>query len=96
MDDTEIVQRISELAEEEHNLERSHAGEGLSEQEQAGCANGCRSCSTSAGTCCASAAHGDRAASTPTRRMRGRGDRRALRAVAARNADNTVPHLVAR
>ena len=30
MDDAEIIQRISELADEEHRLERSHAGEGLS------------------------------------------------------------------
>ncbi len=29
MDDAEIVQRISELAQEEHRLERSHAGTGL-------------------------------------------------------------------
>jgi Protein of unknown function (DUF2630) len=34
MDDAEIVQRISALAEEEHRLERSHAGDGLSESEQ--------------------------------------------------------------
>ena len=33
MDDAEIVQRISALADEEHQLERSHAGEGLSEAE---------------------------------------------------------------
>lgn len=32
MDDAEIVRRISELADEEHQLERSHAG-GLSEEE---------------------------------------------------------------
>jgi len=30
MDDSELIRRISELAEEEHQLERSHAGEGLS------------------------------------------------------------------
>ncbi len=35
MDDADIVRRISELAEEEHHLERSHAGEGLSQEEQA-------------------------------------------------------------
>ena len=30
MDDTEIVRRITELADEEHRLERSHVDEGLS------------------------------------------------------------------
>jgi hypothetical protein len=36
MDDVEIVRRISELADEEHQLERSHSGEGrLSEDEVA-------------------------------------------------------------
>ncbi|MGH3369633.1 MAG: DUF2630 family protein [Nocardioidaceae bacterium] len=30
MDDHEIVKRISDLADEEHQLERSHTGEGLS------------------------------------------------------------------
>lgn len=30
MDDAEIVRRIGELADEEHELERSHAGTGLS------------------------------------------------------------------
>lgn len=34
MDDAQIVQRINELADEEHRLERSHAGEGLSAEEQ--------------------------------------------------------------
>ena len=34
MDDSEIVQRINALADEEHRLERSHAGEGLSAEEQ--------------------------------------------------------------
>ena len=34
MDDAEIVHRISELAEEEHQLELSHVGDGLSEEEQ--------------------------------------------------------------
>jgi len=34
MDDVEIVHRISKLADEEHQLERSHAGDGLSEEEQ--------------------------------------------------------------
>ena len=34
MDDAEIVRRISELANEEHELERSHAGKGLSVDEQ--------------------------------------------------------------
>jgi hypothetical protein len=29
MDDVDIVRRISELADEEHRLERSHAGDGL-------------------------------------------------------------------
>jgi uncharacterized protein YjaG (DUF416 family) len=33
MDDVEIVRRISELADEEHQLERSHTGEGLSDDE---------------------------------------------------------------
>ena len=35
MDDTEIVHRISELADEEHRLERSHAGDSLSQDELA-------------------------------------------------------------
>lgn len=34
MDDQEIVSRINELAEEEHQLERSHSGDGLSPEEQ--------------------------------------------------------------
>ena len=33
MEDVEIMHRISELADEEHRLERSHVGEGLSEAE---------------------------------------------------------------
>jgi hypothetical protein len=33
MDDVEIVQRIGELADEEHRLERSHAGKDLSDEE---------------------------------------------------------------
>ena len=33
MDDVEIVRHISELAAEEHALERSHAGKGLSGDE---------------------------------------------------------------
>ena len=33
MDDQEIVRRINELADEEHLLERTHAGEGLAEEE---------------------------------------------------------------
>jgi hypothetical protein len=33
MDDVEIVRRITELADEEHRLERSHAGNGLSDAE---------------------------------------------------------------
>jgi hypothetical protein len=33
MDDLEIVRRIGELADEEHNLERSHEGESLSESD---------------------------------------------------------------
>jgi hypothetical protein len=33
MDDVEIVQRISALANEEHQLERSHTGTGLSDEE---------------------------------------------------------------
>jgi hypothetical protein len=35
MDDAEIVQRISALADEEHGLERAHAGEGLSDEDVA-------------------------------------------------------------
>ncbi len=35
MDDVEIVHRTAELADEEHRLERSHVGEGLSEEELA-------------------------------------------------------------
>ena len=31
MDDAELVARIGQLADEEHALERSHAGEGLSD-----------------------------------------------------------------
>jgi hypothetical protein len=33
MDDAEIVQRIRELADEEHALEQTHAGKGLSRDE---------------------------------------------------------------
>lgn len=33
MDDSDLVQRISALADEEHALERSHAGDGLDEGE---------------------------------------------------------------
>jgi len=35
MDDADVVGRINELANEEHELERSHAGAGLSEEEVA-------------------------------------------------------------
>ena len=35
MDDVEIVHRITELTDEEHQLERSHAGKGLSKEELA-------------------------------------------------------------
>ena len=35
MDDLEIVRHIGELADEEHTLERSHAGEALSDDELA-------------------------------------------------------------
>jgi hypothetical protein len=35
MDDEQVVARIGELADEEHQLERSHAGDGLSDEEQA-------------------------------------------------------------
>jgi len=35
MDDAEIVQRISQLADEEHQLERSHTGGGLTDDETA-------------------------------------------------------------
>jgi hypothetical protein len=34
MDDDEIVRRINGLAEEEHQLERSHLGGGLSQEEK--------------------------------------------------------------
>ncbi len=34
MDDVEIVHRISELADEEHQLERSHTGEGLTDEQK--------------------------------------------------------------
>lgn len=33
MDDLDIVRRIGELADQEHDLERSHAGDGLAEAE---------------------------------------------------------------
>jgi uncharacterized protein YjaG (DUF416 family) len=35
MDDIELVRRISELADEEHALERTHEGKGLSKDELA-------------------------------------------------------------
>jgi Protein of unknown function (DUF2630) len=35
MDDAELVERINELVEEEHRLERAHVGEGLDEDETA-------------------------------------------------------------
>jgi len=35
MDDVDIVRHIGELSEEEHRLERTHAGEALSEPELA-------------------------------------------------------------
>ena len=35
MDDREIVRRIGELAQEEHDLERSHVGSGLADDELA-------------------------------------------------------------
>ena len=35
MDDQEIVRRINELADEEHSLERTHAGTGLAGDELA-------------------------------------------------------------
>jgi len=35
MDDVDIVRHIGELTDEEHRLERSHVGEGLSEAESA-------------------------------------------------------------
>jgi hypothetical protein len=35
MDDADIARRITALVEEEHRLERSHAGEGLSDEELA-------------------------------------------------------------
>ena len=35
MDDRDLVQRISELAEQEHALERSHASDGLDSDDQA-------------------------------------------------------------
>ena len=33
MDDAQVVHRIGELAAEEHQLERSHAGEGLNDDD---------------------------------------------------------------
>ncbi len=33
MDDRDVVAHISELADEEHRLERSHAGEGLNDDD---------------------------------------------------------------
>ena len=35
MDDAEIVRRVNELADEEHRLERSHAGDGLGDDDAA-------------------------------------------------------------
>ena len=35
MDDAQIVKRIDELVDEEHRLERTHVGSGLSAEEQA-------------------------------------------------------------
>lgn len=35
MDDRDVVAHITELADEEHRLEQSHAGEGLSEADTA-------------------------------------------------------------
>jgi hypothetical protein len=35
VDDRDVVHRITQLADEEHRLERSHAGDGLSDAEQA-------------------------------------------------------------
>ena len=35
MDDEEIVRQINELADEEHRLERTHAGAGLTDEELA-------------------------------------------------------------
>ncbi len=35
MEDVEIVRRIGKLADEEHHLERSHEGDGLSDEEVA-------------------------------------------------------------
>ncbi|MGE3620998.1 MAG: DUF2630 family protein [Acidimicrobiia bacterium] len=35
MDDAALVRRINELADEEHELERSHAGQGLDEEQLA-------------------------------------------------------------
>ncbi len=35
MDDAEVVRRITELVDEEHRLERSHVGEGLTDDEKA-------------------------------------------------------------
>jgi hypothetical protein len=34
MDDAQVVQHINELVDEEHRLERSHAGRELNEEEQ--------------------------------------------------------------
>ncbi len=35
MDDEDVIRRINDLADEEHRLEQSHAGEGLSDDEVA-------------------------------------------------------------
>ena len=35
MEDEDVIRRISRLAEEEHRLEQSHAGDGLSDDELA-------------------------------------------------------------
>jgi Protein of unknown function (DUF2630) len=35
MDDAQIAKRIDELVDEEHRLERTHVGSGLSDEEQA-------------------------------------------------------------
>lgn len=35
MDDEDVIRRISQLADEEHHLEQSHEGDGLSDEELA-------------------------------------------------------------
>ena len=65
MDDKEIVERISQLADEEQRLEEAHVGEGLSEDELAR-ERELEVTWTRCGTCCASAGPSATPGSTPT------------------------------